>query len=144
VLDEDGKTEREIFAQLGKAGDIIAADLEAICRVASLSLRHGVSLEKVIDQLKDIGSTHVLPSAYGKIVSMPDALAKALQKYLNSNISRNNVTATEKAVSKGKEKSNGKERTESNYGIKCPACKGGTLSFQEGCQKCYGCGYSAC
>lgn len=146
VLDEDGKTEREIFAQLGKAGDIIAADLEAICRVASLSLRNGVSLEKVIDQLKDIGSTHVLPSAHGKIVSMPDALAKALQKYA---LRQREGSLGSKDVSwetshTPNTKPSNKDTTESNYGIKCPACTVGTLSFQEGCQKCHSCGYSAC
>ena len=26
----------------------------------------------------------------------------------------------------------------------CPDCDVGTLAFEEGCQKCYSCGYSKC
>ncbi|MDO8461143.1 MAG: ribonucleoside-diphosphate reductase, adenosylcobalamin-dependent, partial [bacterium] len=26
----------------------------------------------------------------------------------------------------------------------CPECGAGSLAYEEGCQKCYGCGYSAC
>ena len=26
----------------------------------------------------------------------------------------------------------------------CPECAVGTLAFEEGCQKCYSCGYSKC
>lgn len=131
VQDGQGK-EREIFAQLGKAGDLIAADLEAICRLASISLRTGSTIQEIVDQLQDIGTTHVMPTRDGKIISMPDALAKALRKYLDyreGNISDVFIK---------------KEKTESNYGLKCPACPVGKLSFQEGCRKCHSCGFSAC
>jgi len=132
VLDPDTNKEREIFAQLGKAGDLIAADLEAICRLGSLSLKSGATIQEIIEQLKDIGTTHVMPTGDGKIVSMPDALAKALSKYLDHRESRiTNVSIK-------------KEKIESNYGLKCPACNIGRLSFQEGCQKCHSCGFSAC
>ena len=30
------------------------------------------------------------------------------------------------------------------FKIKCPACDGGTLTFEEGCCKCHACGYSQC
>jgi len=26
----------------------------------------------------------------------------------------------------------------------CPECGSGTLAYEEGCKKCYGCGYSEC
>jgi hypothetical protein len=35
------------------------------------------------------------------------------------------------------------KRGQSEYKLKCPSCQG-VLSFQEGCVKCYGCGYSQC
>lgn len=129
VKDEKDEKEIEIFAQLGKAGDLIAADIEAICRVSSKLLRCGGNLGDVIEQLEHIGTTHVMPSEHGKICSMPDALAKALKKYLNR--------GTDVSSSKGK------DTTESEYGVACPSC-GSKLTFQEGCKKCNACGYSAC
>lgn len=29
------------------------------------------------------------------------------------------------------------------FKLKCPSCEG-SLAFEEGCAKCYGCGYSQC
>ncbi len=79
----DARTEREleVFAQLGKGGDIANSDLEAICRLISLWLRAGGSLKHVIRQLKDIGSSLQVPTRDGKIMSLGDGLARALLKY---------------------------------------------------------------
>lgn len=146
VLDSTGQKEMEIFAQLGKAGDIIAADIEAICRLASLALRNGATIEQVIDQLIDIGTTHIMPSQDGKIVSMPDALAKGLKKYLHGkqHVVMPNLGESKQSISTVSKKSKGKDVTESKYGVKCPACPNGKIVFQEGCQKCFSCGYTAC
>jgi ribonucleoside-diphosphate reductase alpha chain len=146
VLDSTGQKEMEIFAQLGKAGDIIAADIEAICRLASLALKNGATIEQVIDQLIDIGTTHIMPSQDGKIVSMPDALAKGLKKYLQGkqHVTVSVLSDSKQSIFTTSKKSKGKDITESKYGVKCPACPSGKIVFQEGCQKCFGCGYTAC
>jgi len=73
--------ELEVFAQLGKGGDVAASDLEAICRMISLWLRAGGSLKHVIQQLKGIGSSLQIPTKDGKIMSLGDGLARALMKY---------------------------------------------------------------
>ena len=73
--------ELEVFAQLGKGGDLANSDLEAICRLISLWLRAGGSLNHVIRQLKDIGSSLQVPTKEGKIKSLGDGLARALMKY---------------------------------------------------------------
>lgn len=140
VLDETGNHEREIFAQLGKTGDLIAADLEAICRLASLSLKKGTTLEEVIDQLEGIGTTHIMPSEHGKIVSMPDAVAKALRKYVHFKSKTSQTTTT----NNDEPKPSIEGPTKPDYGLKCPSCSTGRLVLQEGCQKCYSCGFSAC
>ncbi len=82
-LTVDPKTGREleVFAQLGKGGDVANSDLEAICRMISLWLRAGGSLRHVIKQLKDIGSSLQVPTKEGKIMSLGDGLARALIKY---------------------------------------------------------------
>jgi len=79
----DPKTGRdlEVFAQLGKGGDLANSDLEAICRLISLWLRSGGSLRHVTRQLKDIGSSLQLPTKEGKIKSLGDGLARALLRY---------------------------------------------------------------
>jgi len=79
----DPKTGREleVFAQLGKGGDLANSDLEAICRLTSLWLRAGGSFQHVIRQLKDIGSSLQVPTKDGKIMSLGDGLARALLKY---------------------------------------------------------------
>ncbi len=79
----DPKTEREleVFAQLGKGGDLATSDLEAICRMVSLWLRAGGSLSHVVRQLKGIGSSLQVSTREGKIMSLGDGLARALLKY---------------------------------------------------------------
>jgi len=80
----DPRTEREleVFAQLGKGGDLANSDLEAICRMVSLWLRAGGSLDHVIRQLHSIGSSLQLHTKEGKIMSLGDGLARALHRYV--------------------------------------------------------------
>src|SRR5207244_4114415 len=73
--------EMEVFAQLGKGGDLATSDLEAICRIVSLWLRAGGSLHHVIKQLADIGSSLQLPTRTGRIMSLGDGLAQAMKRY---------------------------------------------------------------
>ena len=73
--------ELEVFAQLGKGGDVANSDLEAICRMVSLWLRSGGSLRHVIKQLEGIGSSLQIPTRTGRIMSLGDGLACALKKY---------------------------------------------------------------
>ncbi len=81
TVDPKLNREMEVFAQLGKGGDVANSDLEAICRLISLWLRSGGSLKHVIQQLKDIGSTLQIPTRHGRIMSLGDALARTLIKY---------------------------------------------------------------
>lgn len=82
----DPKTEREleVFAQLGKGGDLANSDLEAICRMVSLWLRSGGSLDHVIQQLHSIGSSLQVQTKQGKIMSLGDGLARALRRYVEA------------------------------------------------------------
>ncbi len=73
--------ELEVFAQLGKGGDVANGDLEAICRMVSLWLRAGGSLRHVIKQLEGIGTSLQVPTKVGRIMSLGDGVACALKKY---------------------------------------------------------------
>ncbi|MCH8968536.1 MAG: vitamin B12-dependent ribonucleotide reductase [Planctomycetes bacterium] len=81
TVDPKKGKEQEVFAQLGKGGDLANSDLEAICRMVSLWLRSGGSLKHVINQLKDIGSSLQVSTKEGKIMSLGDGLARALKTY---------------------------------------------------------------
>ncbi len=81
TVDPETEHELEVFAQLGKGGDLATSDLEAICRMVSLWLRSGGRLHHVIRQLKGIGSSLQIPTREGKIRSLGDGLARALEKY---------------------------------------------------------------
>src|SRR4029450_11586615 len=54
-VDPIANRERQVFAHLGKGGDVANSDLEAICRILSLWLRSNGSLKMAIKQLEGIG-----------------------------------------------------------------------------------------
>jgi hypothetical protein len=81
TVDPRADRELEVFAQLGKGGDVANSDLEAICRMISLWLRSGGSLHLVIKQLQGIGTSLQIPTRAGRIMSLGDGLACALKKY---------------------------------------------------------------
>jgi ribonucleoside-diphosphate reductase alpha chain len=82
TVDPRNERELEIFAQLGKGGDVANSDLEGMCRVASLWLRAGGSLKHLLKQWEGIGSSLQIPTRAGRIMSLPDGLACALRKYI--------------------------------------------------------------
>ncbi len=159
-VDPQQHKEREVFAQLGKGGDVANSDLEAICRLLSLWLRSNGSLELAMKQLEGIGSSLSVPTRDGRIMSLGDGLAKALARYLDAkrkhglhalllgtaNLDAPATSASSAAapsVPAAASSSNGQPRHIGHYKIHCPQCDG-ELAFMEGCVKCHGCGFSQC
>ena len=156
--------EREVFAQLGKGGDVANSDLEAICRMLSLWLRSNGSLEKAISQFAGIGSSLSVPTKDGRIMSLADGLATALNRYLEAKReyglkalllgqagfdmpqtgAPQAAPASVPTSAARKTGSNGAPKNVGSYKIKCPSCASGNLAFQEGCAKCHSCGFSQC
>jgi ribonucleoside-diphosphate reductase alpha chain len=161
-VDPQSGREREVFAQLGKGGDVANSDLEAICRLLSLWLRVNGSLETALKQLEGIGSSLTVPTKDGRIMSLADGLARALHRYLEakkvhglealllgrvamdrlSDSAARADEAKEKSVRSGGGQGNAPQSV-SRYKLKCPSCTE-VLAFEEGCVKCYSCGYSQC
>lgn len=79
--DEQGKP-YEVFTAIGKNGGFFAAKTEAISRLASLALRSGIEVNEVIDQLKGIRGPSPIWSEGVMILSIPDALARVLDKHV--------------------------------------------------------------
>lgn len=159
-VDPQQHKEREVFAQLGKGGDVANSDLEAICRLLSLWLRSNGSLELAMKQLEGIGSSLSVPTRDGRIMSLGDGLAKALARYLDAkrkhglhalllgtaNLDAPAASASSTAAPStpaAAPASNGQPRHIGHYKIHCPQCDG-ELAFMEGCVKCHGCGFSQC
>jgi len=139
-MSEDGKP-FEIFAALGKAGGNDSAMAEAVSRMVSLTLRSGIDPKESIEQLK--GITDVPAWNEGELIrSVPDAIANVLEKIYEpkkeSTLSIADLTETTLV-------SENEDSKISNIlqGETCPECPG-ILAFEEGCQKCYSCGYSKC
>lgn len=115
----DGKP-FEVFASIGKSGYSTMADAEAIGRLISLALRSGVEPKEVILQLKGIGGSEPVFTEGGLVQSIPDAIAKVLERHL------------------GEVKENGRDFQRDI----CPVC-GATLP-DEKCPVCPNCGWTRC
>ena len=149
-VDPTSGIEREVFAQLGKGGDLANSDLEAICRLVSLLLRLGGDLRTVIDQLDGIGSSLSIPSRDGRIKSLGDGIARALRKYITAKEREGLETLLSgnvKALHRPEQPATASQQShqETLFTIKCPECDSArTLAYEEGCLKCHACGYSIC
>jgi len=118
----DGKP-FEVFAQIGKSGYSTMADTEAICRLISLALRSGIDVEQIIEQLIGIGGASPIYQEGGLVMSIPDAIAKVLNRHFGRN--------------------KGKNSFKDLYMEYCPDC-GGKLEHDSGCLVCRMCGFSKC
>lgn len=150
----DPKThkELEIFAHIGHAGGMEQADLEAICRLASLLLRGGYPLHKIIGQLYGIQTS--LPKADpSQITSLPRAIASALMTYMEKH---GEVAEEPVHDASGKSGGNGdasvflnrlRNTSADGYNLKCPHGEdncSGVLIRQGRCTVCTTCGVSSC
>jgi ribonucleoside-diphosphate reductase alpha chain len=145
-FDEHGVV--EVFSTLGKAGGCAAAQLEAISRLISLSLRSGVDLASVVKQLRGIRCPSIAWEQGHAITSCADAIATVLQKYTKSE--GNDAPKIPGADNhKGEVIGNFEMSQPDNPGVvisgagQCPEC-GGPLIYQEGCNICLNCGFTKC
>ncbi|MYI06531.1 MAG: vitamin B12-dependent ribonucleotide reductase, partial [Gemmatimonadetes bacterium] len=72
----------EVFCTLGKAGGAAMADSEAIGRLISLALRSGIPITAIKGQLRGISCDRAVGVGVQKVLSAPDAIAQALEKYM--------------------------------------------------------------
>lgn len=127
--DENGQV-FELFTHMGKAGGCAASQAEAIGRLVSLALRSNIEPEVIISQLKGITCHEQAWTNGGKITSCSDAIAKALEKYLERG---------EKGNGHG---GNGHSEI-MREGQCCPEC-GGAVEHEGGCAVCRSCGFTKC
>ena len=156
-FDEDGQP-FEVFGTLGKSGGTESAQLEAISRMVSLSLRSGVDPKNIVDQLRGITAEPVWDS--GRLVrSAPDAVALVLSRHIESidrldseDFSDGERDSTTQlglfgSASEVESADNPSTRSETSSflsGVTCSECSVGILVHQEGCLRCPDCGYNKC
>ena len=132
TINEDSAGLCEVFARMGKSGGCAASQLEAVSRLISLALRSGVSVESVVKQLKGIRCPAPLWNNGKMVLSCPDAIAKAIERYVSGKTAEpeHQAAGTKEAVSR-------------EVAGMCPDC-GNVLHYAEGCLICMSCGFSRC
>jgi ribonucleoside-diphosphate reductase alpha chain len=140
--DENGQI-FEVFTSIGKAGGCAQSQSEAIGRLISLAFRSGIEAAPVISQLKAISCHQKIGFGPNAVLSCADAVAKALETALSAAMDVN-VTATKQlSVEKFLEDIERKDSKRKVSNGACPDC-GGPILYEEGCNKCYSCGFSQC
>ncbi len=160
TINENGGSQPfEVFINTAKAGSETAAVSEAIGRMISYILRI-VSpitptdrLREVVRQLIDIGGGRSLGFGPNRVRSLPDGIGQVLDLYLRE---KNGLPVSEEK-SNGNGNGNGGHKIEAEAAIDtdttasplrigdlCPECGEAAVVNEEGCRKCYSCGYSEC
>ena len=137
----------ELFSNLGKAGGCDSAQLEAISRLVSLSLRSGIDAQEIVNHLRGITCCPAWDE--GTLVrSAPDAVALALERHIRENDRGGNRTPTSEP--EGAQLRFTAEPVAANFNgfqtaRRCPDCNGPVV-FQEGCVSCIDgfCGWNKC
>lgn len=128
----------EVFLNVGKAGSDTAAVAEAIGRLISLLLRIPSPLsatrrlKQVIRQLKGIGGGRSLGFGRDRVRSLPDGVAQVLAEHIG-------MMEFAPVGEDGAE-----QLPLFPTGDLCPECGHAALVSEEGCRRCYACGYSEC
>lgn len=168
----ENKEPFEVFITIGKSGSDIAAMAEALGRMISLNLRlhNGSSprerVRQIIAQLSGIGGARSIGFGKERVRSLPDALSKVLARHYDFSVNGHVVDANGASLNGN---SNGKALPEEGQSQEegvvmmqqlplagdaglsatslfdiCPECGTGSFAYEEGCKKCYACGYSEC
>ncbi len=143
----------EVFIAIAKAGTDIQADAESLGRMISLQLRTTAPqnrremLKLIIEQLQDIGGARPIGIGPKRVLSLPDAVARALQMEFFPEDQPQQLGLPMEA----KDQDTGSDDTGTLIGAGaisgadiCPACGTITLIRAENCRKCLTCGYSEC
>ncbi|MFC6661849.1 LAGLIDADG family homing endonuclease [Deinococcus multiflagellatus] len=135
----------EVMVISGRAGDEANADSEALGRVVSIALQHGVPAQAIIKTLRGINGG-LYGSYNGRLVgSKADLIAVALETFQKDLEAAQlpplaggstDAVAVSSAPTGVSVDSMARER--------CPVCEEKAVIREEGCLKCQACGYSKC
>ena len=149
TINENGGAQPfEAFVNTAKAGSEIAAVSEAIGRLISYILRMASPvapvdrMHEIVMQLIGIGGGRSLGFGPNRVRSLPDGIGQVLDQYLREK----DGTVVEEVKSNGN--GNGHHDAPAHNAMKigdiCPECGEAAVVNEEGCRKCYACGFSEC
>jgi ribonucleoside-diphosphate reductase alpha chain len=134
----------EVFVSVGKAGSDTMAVAEAMGRLISLALRLPSPLsprrrlDEIIAQLTGIGGGRPLGFGPQRVLSLPDGIARVLSEHVGAAAGGD---AAGTGSPGGKAPAAAAKLTAADM---CPECGQATFVYEEGCKKCYGCGFNEC
>ena len=159
ITEDDKGQPFEVFMTLGKAGGALMADVESLGRLISLALRSGIPIKEIYRQLRGISSDRVIGLGPNKILSVPDAVGIAIERWMQEKQGiQQELLPGGKPVGQGdlapvvtqpvgQSGSRGEQMIfggmQEMLSGACPDC-GSQLEFAEGCMKCHVCGFSEC
>jgi len=164
ITEDDRGQPFEVFMSLGKAGGALMADVEALGRLISLALRSGIPMREVYRQLRGISSDKVIGLGPNKVLSVPDAVGIAIERWMQEKqgIQQEllpgsaaaqigpadvDIAPVVAAPRTGVGGTGGEQimfgGMQETLSGACPDC-GSQLEYAEGCVKCHVCGYSEC
>jgi ribonucleoside-diphosphate reductase alpha chain len=156
ITEDDRGQPFEVFMTLGKAGGALMADVESLGRLISLALRSGIPIKEIYRQLRGISSDRVIGLGPNKILSVPDAVGIAIERWMQEKqgiqqelLPHVGEPEVAPVVSQPVSQGTGRGEQMSFGGMQqmlsgaCPDC-GSQLEFAEGCMKCHVCGFSEC
>jgi ribonucleoside-diphosphate reductase alpha chain len=165
INENGGNQPFEVFINTAKAGSDTAAVSEAIGRLISYILRLASPvaprerLKEVWRQLSGIGGGRSLGFGPNRVRSLPDGVAQAIAAYLEKgesadlspdeedqeDVGSNGFNLlSEMAFNAAQESETAVEGHGHRIGDLCPECGQAAVVNEEGCRKCYACGYSEC
>ena len=163
INENGGDQPFEVFINTAKAGSETSAISEAIGRLISYNLRMASPVEPVrrlkdiADQLHDIGGGRSLGFGPNRVRSLPDGLATTLLDYVRERRERIAAEEAFRTAASGPISRAGETRESGpagalnedsagfmRIGDLCPECGEASVINEEGCRKCYSCGYSEC
>lgn len=150
TVNENGGNEPfEVFIHTSKAGSETAAVSEALGRLISYVLRLNSPvppherLKEVIHQLEGIGGGRSLGLGPNRVRSLPDGVAQVLAEYYDEHHAAGGPRASApRAEDEALAPAPGQMPLQ--FGDLCPECGEAAVVNEEGCRKCYACGYSEC
>jgi ribonucleoside-diphosphate reductase alpha chain len=159
VNENGGDHPFEVFVSTAKAGSETAAVSEAIGRLISYLLRLASPvlprerLKEIVKQLSGIGGGRSLGFGPNRVRSLPDGVAQTLAEYLDDSEEYQEAAAVSGNGGYDKrpirpsdiaEKPISAVQPAFKIGDLCPECGQAAVVNEEGCRKCYSCGYSEC
>ncbi len=154
TINENGGTQPfEAFINTAKAGSETAAVSEAIGRLISYILRMASPIaptermREVVRQLIGIGGGRSLGFGPNRVRSLPDGIGQVLDQYLREKEGASDDAAAEIKPNENRHTAEPEvqaAQSDMKIGDLCPECGEAAVVNEEGCRKCYACGYSEC